>query len=394
MRLDAQTYKLIDPGKLGTIMLAIGVLGVAGSIAGYFVDSKQFLHSYLTAFTYWVSLGLGGLFFTMLHHLVNAQWSIVLRRLVENIMYTLPIMFIFFIPIAIGLGGLYKWTDAAVVAGDHLLSQKSAFLNTGFFLARTVVYFAIWTFLAFKLYALSLRQDQGHSPELTASFRKVSAPGIILFALTTTFASWDWLMSLDAHWYSTIFGAYYFAGSTMGVMAFTLMIVVWMGRKGVLNKEITAEHYHDLAKLTFAFIVFWAYMGFSQYFLIWYANIPEETIWYQHRWVGSWQAVSLVIVFGHFCLPFLFLITRAAKRSGPWLIFVSFWMLIMHYVDLYWLVFPNFSHHGAHFSWMDLATMMGIGGVFVWYFWKRFTSRPLLPVGDPRLDASMKFVNQ
>ncbi len=375
-------------------MLAIGVLGIAGSIAGYFVDSKQFLHSYLTAFTFWVSLGLGGLFFTMLHHLVNAQWSIVLRRLVENIMYTLPVMFIFFIPIALGLGGLYKWTDATVVAADHLLSQKSAFLNTGFFLVRTVAYFAIWTFLAFKLYALSIRQDQGHSAELTASFRKVSAPGIILFALTTTFAAWDWLMSLDAHWYSTIFGAYYFAGSTMAVMAFTLILVVWMGRKGVLKKEITPEHYHDLAKLTFAFIVFWAYMGFSQYFLIWYANIPEETIWYQHRWVGSWKAVSLVIVFGHFCLPFLFLITRAAKRSGPWLIFVCLWMLIMHYVDLYWLVFPNFSHHGAHFSWMDLATMMGIGGVFVWYFWKRFASRPLLPVGDPRLEASMKFVNQ
>ncbi|MCC6962886.1 MAG: hypothetical protein IT585_06505 [candidate division Zixibacteria bacterium] len=394
MRFDAQNHRLTDSGKFGTIMLAIGVIGIAASIAGYFVDAQQFLASYLTAFTYWVSLGLGGLFFVMLHHLVNAQWSIVLRRIAENVMYALPLMIVFFLPVAFGLGSLYKWTDTAYVAADHLLSLKAGFLNTGFFLIRSFAYLVIWAVLAIKLYRLSLQQDQGHQPGLTKTWRKISAPGIIVFAITLTFASWDWLMSLDAHWYSTIFGAYYFAGATMAMMAFTLLTVLLLARRGILTDVITVEHYHDLAKLLFAFIVFWAYMGFSQYFLIWYANIPEETIWYQHRWVGSWKAISLLIVFGHFAVPFLLLITRAAKRSALWLIAMCVWMLFMHYIDLYWLVFPNFSHHGAHFSWMDLATMMAIGGVFVWYFWKRLAEQPLVPVNDPRLAASMKFVNQ
>lgn len=375
------------------IALVVGVIGIAGSVAAFFVDSHQFMYSYLTAFSFWVSIGLGGLFFTMIHHLANATWSVVVRRLIESVMAVLPVLIVFFIPIALGLTTLYHWTDTTAVAADHLLTKKAGFLNTWFFVVRTIVYFAIWGFLAYKLYRISLDQDKGHNPNMVARWRKISAPGMILFAVTLTYASFDWIMSLDPHWYSTIFGAYYFAGAAMGAMAFTAIMVVYLTKKNVLADTITVEHRHDIAKLTFAFLIFWAYMAFSQYFLIWYANIPEETIWYQYRWEGSWKTISLIIVIGHFAVPFLMLITRAAKRSANFLMFVAVYMLVMHYIDIYWLVLPNLFHHGPQFSWMDLVSMMAIGGPFVWYFWKRFTSAPLIPVGDPRLSASINFVN-
>jgi hypothetical protein len=222
----------------------------------------------------------------------------------------------------------------------------------------------------------------------------VSGAGLILFAITITFAAFDWMMSLDAHWYSTIYGAYFFAGSSMAMMAFALIIVIYLRRKKVLHETITIEHDHDIAKLAFAFIVFWAYMAFSQYMLIWYANIPEETIWYEHRWIGSWKTVSIVLMLGHFVIPFMILITRGAKRMPGLMLVGGFWLLAMHYIDIYWNVMPTFAHHGAHFSWMDLSTMVGIGGIFVWYFWRVFTAKALLPVNDPRLEASIEFVNQ
>lgn len=394
MTFDSQTFRLSGTNRIGARLLLLGAVGLALSGIGLFTDSRQFFHSYLVAFTFWTSVGLGALFFTMLHHLVNASWSVVLRRLIENVMIALPVMFLFFLPLAFGLGSLYEWSHADKVATDHALHAKAGFLNTGFFLTRTLIYFLIWSALAFALYRLTLKQDRGHSEELALNLKKVSAPGIILFAVTLTFAAWDWLMSLDAHWYSTIFGAYYFAGSALAAMAVVTLIAIFLRRQQVLSGQITLEHYHDLAKLLFAFTVFWAYMAFSQYFLIWYANIPEETIWYQHRWEGSWKAVTLLLIIGHFAVPFLVLISRAAKRSTFILAIVGAWMLLMHWVDLYWLVMPVLHQHGFAPSWMDLTTMIGIGGIFLALIWRRMYAHPLVPIGDPKLAASMDFINQ
>jgi len=394
MKLDIQTYRISEAGSIGQRLLLAGIAGLVLSGVGLFFDSLQFFHSYLVAFTFWVSVSLGALFFTMLHHLVGASWSVVLRRMFENVMIALPLLFIFFIPIAFGMGNLYEWTDADKVAVDHLLQGKTGFLNNGFFLARTLVYFAIWFIIAFLAYKLSLRQDQAHHETLTAKMKKVSAPGMILLAVTLTFAAWDWLMSLDAHWYSTIFGVYYFAGSALSGLAVVTLIAIYLRSKQVLVKQITLEHYHDLAKLLFAFTVFWAYMAFSQYFLIWYANIPEETIWFQHRWVGSWKAISLLLVFGHFVVPFLVLISRAAKRSTRVLTFAGLWLLFMHWTDLHWLVMPNLHPQGFQPSWMDLTTVVGIGGLFLAFVWKRLCAQPLVPFNDPKLAASIEFLNQ
>jgi hypothetical protein len=393
MKFDSQTCRISRAGNIGQRFLLAGIVGLALSGVGLFFDSRQFFHSYLVAFAFWVSVGLGALFFTMLHHLVSASWSVVLRRMFENVMIALPLLLVFFIPLAFGMGSLYEWTHTDKVATDHLLHGKASFLNSGFFLIRTLVYFAIWSVVALLAYKISLRQDQAHSEAITAKMKKVSAPGMILLAVTLTFAAWDWLMSLDAHWFSTIFGAYYFAGSATSALAVVMLIAIYLRSKQILVKQITFEHYHDLAKLLFSFTVFWAYMAFSQYFLIWYANIPEETIWYQHRWIGSWQTISLLLVFGHFVVPFLVLISRAAKRSRRVLTFAGLWLLFMHWIDLLWLVMPNLHPQGFYPSWMDLTTVVGIGGVFLALVWKRLCAQPLVPINDPKLSESIEFVN-
>lgn len=393
MKLDLQTYRFKETGIFGSVALAIGLLGLATSAVGYFTETTQFFHSWLVAFMFWLSIGLGGLFFTMLHHLVNAQWSTVLRRWSESAMATLPLMSLFVIPILLGMHDLYHWSHADIVAHDEILQGKAAYLNPTFFVIRSIGYFVIWTILAVVLHRISLKQDDEHSSALSAKFRKISAPGMILFAMTITFASFDWIMSLDAHWYSTIFGVYIFSGSFIAILSFMILIGLYQRRQAILHNQVTIEHYHDIGRLMFSFVIFWAYMGFSQYFLMWYANIPEETVWFYHRWYSDWRPMSLVIIFGHFVIPFIVLITRAAKRKMILLGTVSVWLLVMRWVDLYWLVFPNLHEHGPHFSWIDLSTMAGIGGIFIWYFWKKYTSHAVVPVGDPTLEKSTQFQN-
>jgi len=374
-------------------MLVAGVAGLALSAVGYLLSPDRFFHAYLTAYVFWVTLGLGGLFFTMLHHLVDATWSVVLRRIVEQVMGLIPVFVVLFIPLIFGIHELYHWSHQEAVAQDPVLQQKSVYLNVPFFLIRTGLYFLIWGGLVYWLIQASRSQDAGHSDSITAKFRKVSAPGMLLFAITVTFMAFDWLMSLDAHWYSTIFGVYVFSGSVLAILAFVTLVVIAFHRQGILTDHITVEHYHDLGKLLFAFTIFWAYIAFSQFMLIWYGNIPEETVWFKHRMEGGWTVISLLILFGHFVVPFLALITRAAKRNVRVLTAMGIWILAMHWIDIFWLVVPNFSHT-LSFSWMDLTLTVGIGGIVLWYFWRRVHSEPLLPVGDPKLQASVEFENQ
>jgi len=399
MKLDTKTFRVTDPGSFGSRALAIGIIGLVASAAGYFVNHEQFFHSYLTAFVFWVTLGLGALFFTMIHHLVDAEWSVALRRVFESAMVTLPLLIVFFIPIAFGMHDLFEWTHSEVVASDPLLLGKSPYLNMPFFFARTAGYFLVWFLLTRTLYKKSIKQDTSNEKGQKIRMRQISAPGMVLFGFTLTYAAFDWLMSLSPHWYSTIFGVYIFVGSLLGALAFVTLFLLYLRGKGVLADKITVEHYHDLGKFQFAFVVFWAYIAFSQYLLIWYGNIPEETSWFLARWVGSWKGMSILIIFGHFLFPFFMLVTRAAKRSLKLLAFIGFWMLFIHWVDLYWVVLPNMTAHGADaahgftLSWMDLTTMMGIGGVFLWLFVKRFVSQPVVPVNDPKLEASFHFIN-
>jgi len=313
--MEAKQYYLSQKKPFFRSAIVIAIISSVLTIGIYFLYPTEFYPSYLVAFVFWTSIMLGGLFLSLLHHVSNATWSVVLRRIFESIAMTAPLMAVLFLPVVLGIHNLYSWSHTETIAAEPLLQEKAGYLNIPFFIIRSALYFLLWSAMAWILYRTSLKQDQQYQASQVKILRTVSAPGIIVFALTITFAAFDWLMSLDPHWYSTIFGLYVFAGSFLSVLAFVILTGLFLRKNNLLADVITVEHYHDLAKFLFSFTIFWGYMAFSQYFLIWYANIPEETIFFRHRWEGSWKYISLLLVFGQFLIPFLALMTRAGKRN-------------------------------------------------------------------------------
>ncbi len=375
--------------KLGFV---VGFGGLIVSAFGLFNNADQFFHSYLVAFLFWLSIGLGALFFTLINNISGSIWNIVLRRIHETIMAVLPIFIVLFLPLLFGIPNLFNWSNPEVVAADVLLSGKSGFLNVPFFIIRSGIYLFSWAFLSRKLYQLSIKQDNG-STAIIHRLKRISAPSIFLFALTVSFAAFDWIMALDANWYSTIFGVYFFSGSFVAALTSLTIITFYIQKKGYLTDLITTEHYHDLGRLIFGFVVFWAYIAGSQYFLIWYGNIPEETVWFLHRWEGSWKIFSMFLILIHLVIPFLVLIFRTAKRNPLILVIISLLILIGHYADLYWQVMPNLHHHNVHLSWLDLSTMVGLGGICIGLFWGKIGRAKLVPINDPRLSESINIGN-
>lgn len=375
-------------------LMVMGLLGMAASLGiGLTSDKEQFFFSYLVAFMFCLSLSLGSLFFTMIQHLVGAQWSVVVRRIAENVMSNFVVLAVLFVPILLGLHELYHWTHTEVVANDHILQSKAPYLNQGFFLARIVVYFLFWIGLSTFFYKRSVAVDQTGDVSLIKLMRAVAAPAVLIYGLSQTFAAFDLLMSLDPHWFSTIFGVYFFAGSAVSTFSLIALLALLLRRAGYLTDVITHEHYHDLGKLMFAFTVFWTYIAFSQYFLIWYANLPEETLWFLHRWEGSWKGVSLLILIGHFILPFAVLMSRHVKRALPILGLMTCWMLFMQFVDIHWMVMPTHHKEGFHISLLDITCMMGVVGIWGAMVARRFSQASLVPNGDPYLATSMEFEN-
>ncbi len=381
--------------KLPVVFGAVGVvaLGLAFALKGD--AGSAFWGGYLTSFMFWLSLALGGLFFVVLQHATRAGWSPVVRRIAENFMITLPLFALLFVPIVLGgVHDLYHWSHPEAVAGDAILQKKSVYLNEGDYLVRAIVYLVVWTAFAFLMYRSSTRQDDTGDPNLTRRMQWWGPLGILFFALTTTFAAVDWMMSTDPHWFSTIFGVYYFAGCCIAIFASLALTSMALQKKGFLQGIVTVHHYHDLGKLLFAFVVFWSYIAFSQYFLIWYANIPEETLWYAHRAEHGWQVLGIFLMVGHFALPFLFLMSRHIKRRKATLAVGAIWMLIAHYFDLYYIVMPAVSHgHGLHLSLYDLLAFVGIGGLMLAVFTWRLGAKALVPIRDPRLGESLAFEN-
>lgn len=377
-----------------------GVVGVASLAAavglGYFGDEAaraHFFPSYLVSFCYFLSLTMGALFFVLIQHLTRAGWSVVVRRIAEVVAANVGLLAILVLPIVFGARELFVWMDPAAVAASPILLKKTSYLNFTFFCVRLAVYFGAWTLLTGWFLRKSVEQDRTGNDALTTSMQKVAAPGMFLFALTITFASFDLLMSLEAEWFSTIFGVYFFAGSVLSFFALLPLISVRLQSAGRLRGLITPEHYHDMGKLMFAFTVFWTYIAFSQYMLIWYANLPEETGWFHRRQVGEWTNYSWFLLIGHFAVPFFGLISRIPKRRPAALAFAAVWLLFMHYVDLYYLVMPHTSDGRIPLSIVDLACFLGIGGLFVAAIALRFKSLALIPEKDPRLAESLAFEN-
>lgn len=380
--------------KLPVVAGVVGVLGLVASIVLGLKDYAQFAFSFHTSYLYFLSIALGGLFFVLIQHATRAGWSVVIRRFAENIMGTLPLFALLFIPMILGMHTLYHhWTDLEAVKADRFLSQKAAYLNEPFFFVRAALYFVLWFVLARVFRGQSIAQDSSGDQAHTYRLQKLSYPGIAAFAFTLTFSSFDWIMSLDPHWYSTMFGVYYFAGAVVAIYATLIVLVTLFGSDAALERVITVEHRHDLGKLLFGHIVFWTYIAFSQFFLIWYANIPEETVWFHHRMQHGWLNVTVALALGHFVIPFFFLLPRAVKRNRTLLFLGAVWMLIIHFVDIYWLVMPNFYKEEPIISLLDVTSFFAVGGLFVAVFAWLMKRSAVIPVKDPRLPESLSFEN-
>jgi hypothetical protein len=375
---------------IGAVAAALG--GAVCAMLGM-ADPRQFFFSWLVSFLFFLSLALGALFFVLIQYAAQGGWGIVVRRIGETMFATVPVLAALFLPVLLGLHELYEWSHADVVARDALLQWKTPYLNVPFFLIRAAIYFGCWSFIALLYYRRSRGQDATGDPRVSARLRRVAGPAIIVLALTQTFASVDWIMSLTPHWYSTIFGVYFFAGSFVGFIALLSVVAVAMRRAGLLDTAITAEHLHDIGKLLFGFTAFWAYIAFSQFFLIWYANLPEETVWYQARMEGSWLTVSLLLMAGHFVAPFFYLMGRAVKRRGWTLAVGGAWLLAMHFVDLYWQVMPTLHPEGVRPSPLDVAAFVAVGGCIVAAAGWLMRRQALVPLRDPRLAESLAFEN-
>jgi len=366
-------------------VLACGLLGPA--------NPRQFFFSWLVAFLFFLSITLGALFFVLIQYASQGGWSVVLRRIGETIFAILPVMAVLFIPLLLGLTDLYPWTVPGAADHDALLRWKAPYLNVPFFLIRAALFFGSWSFIALFYYRGSRGQDTTGDPGVSARLRRFAGPAIIVLGLTQTLAAVDWIASLTPHWYSTMFGVYFFAGSILGFVALLSVVSVAMRRAGLLETVISTEHLHDIGKLLFGFTAFWAYIAFSQFFLIWYANLPEEATWFRPRIEGSWLAISLILMAGHFLAPFFYLMGRAVKRNGVTLAAGGVWLLVMHFLDLYWQVMPTLHPDGVHPSLLDVAALMAVGGSFLAAATWLMRRQALVPLRDPRIAESLAFEN-
>jgi len=394
IRLGGEAQSLFTKGA------AVAVIGLGGAVVLGAMEGdgfRRFFHAYLVAFMVALAISLGTLYWVTLQHLVNARWSVVVRRIGELYANNAPLMGVLALPIVIpilmGNPVIYEWADHAKVEADHLLHHKAAYLNPGFFLVRMVIYFGFWSLLARYFFRTSLLQDKGARGDHLTAMQRVAGPGMIVFALTLTFCAVDLLMSIDARWFSTIFGVYYFASCVLCANATVTLSAMWLQGKGRLSKSVTTEHFHDLGKMLFAFTVFWAYVGFSQFMLIWYANIPEETLWFKERFAHGWGNLSYVLLFGHFVIPFFGLLSRHVKRNRTGLAFWAIWLIVMVYLDMYWLVMPSIAHEGPPFGLVDVLCFAGMLGALVAGVAQRARSVNLIPTKDPRLERSLTFQN-
>jgi hypothetical protein len=368
---------------------------VLGAVSGsaWSADPRRFAFSYLVALVFVTSVSVGTLAWLLILHLTGAVWSVSLRRLLENLTRPLPWIALLFIPVVMNLGRLYVWADPARVSADQELARKAIWLNPTAFTVRTAFYLATWAIVAGLLTRSSALQDRAGDPAQTRRMRATSTWGTIALGLTSSFAATDWLMSLDPHWTSTIFGVYFWAGALVSALAALILLVLALHAAGWLRQTITVEHLHDLGKLLLGFVIFWAYIAFSQYFLIWYANFPEETRWYVIRRTGDWNTLSWALVFGHFVVPFFLLLPRATKRSQFWLGFVAAWVLVFHYADLYWLIMPALHSERPEPHWLDASLLLALVFLCGAIVARACQARPLVPVGDPRLCESIAFRN-
>lgn len=393
---DANLPPFTGGGALMRGSAAAGAAGLLLTLLGGLASPGPALHAYLVAYCYWLGLAIGAVSLVLANHAAGARWNVTVRRIGESAGAILPLFVLLFAPLLLGARHIWFWVAPQPPIGKELadlLAHKSIYLNLPSFTLRALVYFTVWCGVAWRLRGLSLQQDESGDPQLTASSRRLAAPALVFFVLTVTFAAFDWLMSLQPTWYSTIFGLYVYAGAFVASLALVCLIVTGLRSSDEpWGRLITVDHQHNLGKLLFAFTAFWAYMAFSQYMLIWAGNLPEELQWILTRSKGVWRPVGQLILFGQFLVPFFLLLSRDLKRSPRALAAVAAWILFIHYVDLYWVVMPAGGADALGLHWTHFTSFVGVGGMSVAaaLFLMRGT-RPV-PVKDPFLEDSLRYV--
>ncbi|MGH9366834.1 MAG: hypothetical protein ACRD3M_04060 [Thermoanaerobaculia bacterium] len=376
-------------GRFGRNALAVGVAALAACVAGAVARPDQFFRSYLLAFLFWNGLTTGAMAVLMLQYLTGGAWGIAIRRELEAATRTLPLTALAFVPLLAGLHRLYEWTHADAVAQDEILRKKALYLNTPFFVTRAVLAFAAWFAVAYFLNKWSAAQDVRPDPAINRRLQRLSGGGLVVYGLTTTFTSVDWVMSLEPHWYSTMYGVLFMIGQALAALALATAAVLSLSRLEPVSGFLGGRHLHDLGKMMFAFTMLWAYVNFSQYLIVWSGNLPEEISWYLARLRGGWGWVGAAVLLFHFALPFLLLLSRQANRNPRTLASAALLLLVMRFVDVSWLVLPAFSAGAFRLGWMDLAAPVGLGGLWLAFYARNLAARPLLPVHDPGFEEAM-----
>ena len=387
----ADSYTAPDallPGLRQFAMIAIALGLVLTGIGFALSGLDRFYQAYLVAYTFWTGIVLGSLALLMVQHLSGGAWGVVLRRPLEAAVRTLPVMAVLFIPIAIGMPSIYEWAHPDAL-NDPIIRDKSAYLNTWFFLGRQVFYFVVWSAMGLMLTKWSTEHDRTGDPALLDKMSFLSGAGLLIYGLTVTFAMVDWTMSVNPHWFSTIWGMLYAVGQGLSALAFGITVLVMLSHAPPLDKVITEHHLHDLGKLLFAFLMLWAYLTFSQFLIIWSANLPEEIPHYLTRWDHGFQWVSYAIILLHFILPYSLLLSRDLKRSPRKLRIIAVWIICARLIDYYWHVAPEFHNEGLSLSLLDIALPLALGGIFLSMFVAQLRGYPLLPLRDPGLEKAL-----
>ena len=370
-------------------LLLIGA-GVVLMIISFIADSHRALYNYVLMYSFIVSIGVGSLGLVALEYMADAAWSTPFRRISEFLAFIIPFLLILAIPLIFGIHDLYHWSHKEAVEADPVLQGKAPYLNTTFFIIRIFACILIWMLFYFLITRNSEKQDVTKEYGLLKKNVKLSIGFAPLLIITLTITSIDLIMSLEPHWYSTMFGVYYFAGSAVAGLAATTLLAVISKEKGYLHPQLQDRLFHSMGTLLFGLNVFWAYIAFSQYLLIWYADIPEETFWMMHRMHGSWGAVSLGLLFIHFVIPFIILLPGRAKTNFRTLKIMAVWLLFAHMLDLYWLIMPNFNKESAFFSWNEIGFILFIIGLVLFVFKMKSDKTNFTPVGDPKLETGLE----
>ncbi len=372
-----------DVARIGKLAFSVGAVALLLSILGGLFHPSQFFRSYLLGFLLWLGVALGSLAILLLQHMTGGAWGVVIRRPLEAGMRTLPLLLVFFLPLLVGIRHLYSWMLPGTVSGNAAI-----WLTLPFFCFRAALYFAIWLLLMFLLTRWTREQDAG-AKGVRRKFQLLAGPGMILYAVTVSFAAVDWIMSLDPHWSSSIFGLLIVIGQLLAGMAFTIAVVAHLAQREPLAGLLQPRHFQDLGKLLLAFTMVWAYFSFSQLLIIWAGNLPEEIRWYVPRMQTSWKFLGVALILFHFAVPFVLLLSRDLKRNARHLALVAVLLLVMRWVDLLWLTGPAF-HPALSIQWMDFLIPIGLGGIWLGYYFRLLRSLPLLPIGDTYLSKALE----